>query len=82
MVKEMNILITLRAARVCSGYSKEAAAEHMLISTETICEYERDAGKMPLSAAIKILELYRFPLAAIYFGDETEFMENRKRGAH
>jgi DNA-binding XRE family transcriptional regulator len=74
---EKIVRITLRAARVCSGYSTEEAAICVNISPETLCEYERDAGKMPLNTANKLLRLYRFPSYIIHFGNESEFIKIR-----
>jgi DNA-binding XRE family transcriptional regulator len=71
-------IISLRSARVSSGYTVEEAAKCINISPKKLCGYERDAAEMPLSTAIKILELYRLPIDIIYFGNESEFIKNRK----
>jgi DNA-binding XRE family transcriptional regulator len=67
--------ITLRAARVSSGYTTEEAAKCINISPTKLCEYERDSGEMTLSTAIHILKLYRFSIDTIYFGNESEFIK-------
>jgi DNA-binding XRE family transcriptional regulator len=74
---EKNVRITLRAARVCSGYSTEEAAVSINISPETLCEYELDAGQMPLNTANRLLRLYRFPSHIIHFGNESDFIKIR-----
>jgi DNA-binding XRE family transcriptional regulator len=76
--EKTRVCITLRAARISSGYSAEEAAECVKISTETLDGYERDAGEMPLQMAIILLRMYRFPFSIIHFGNESEFIKSRR----
>jgi DNA-binding XRE family transcriptional regulator len=77
--EKTKVTISLRAARISSGYTSEESAKHLNISPETLCEYERDAGEMPVSMAIVILRLYGFHVDIIHFGRESEFVESRNR---
>ena len=79
MLEPELIQISLRAARITSGYTVEEAARHIKVSPETLCAFEQDAGDMPLSMAIEILNLYRVPVDVVYFGRESELNVKRDR---
>lgn len=80
METEINMhQISLRTARITSGYTVEEAAKWINISPETLSEYERDAGEIPLSTAIEILSLYRVPVDIVYFGNESELIRSKNR---
>jgi DNA-binding XRE family transcriptional regulator len=69
--------ISLRSARINSGYTAQEVAESLNISPKTLWKYERAAGEMPLRAAVKILSLYRISVDDVYFGGESEFIKSR-----
>lgn len=64
---EMDKMISIRAARLCLGLKTGDVAQKIEISCRKLLEYERNPGKLPLRTALKLLELYDFPIDAIQF---------------
>jgi DNA-binding XRE family transcriptional regulator len=64
--------ISLRAARITSGYSIKKAAIALGISPQRLYKYERNADDLPVSLAKKIIQLYSVPLQIIYFGEASK----------
>lgn len=77
MRNESKTKISLRAARVNSGYTIEEAANWVSISIEELFEYEKDAREMPFLTALEIIKLYRFPSDVIHFGIESDMFLER-----
>jgi DNA-binding XRE family transcriptional regulator len=72
--------ITLEAARVRAGYSLDEAAEKLGITRQTLRSYEADCSKAKAGVLMSAVELYRYPLDLIYFGDADDFAEKVRHG--
>ena len=59
--------ITLRDARISSGYTVEEAARLCGVTVEAYNAYENDAGIIPKNTACKIKKMYHISLDLIYF---------------
>lgn len=68
--------ITLAAARVNAGLTQEKAAKELLISKETLLNYEKGKTVPGWDMVHKIEELYGFPSDFIFFGEELRFKRN------
>ncbi|GGH83665.1 transcriptional regulator with XRE-family HTH domain [Pullulanibacillus pueri] len=65
--------ITLRAARVNSGYTLKEAAEKFGISPDTLSKYEKDSTNVPRTFFIKIEKVYNVSVENIFFGQQSDF---------
>lgn len=65
--------ITLRAARVNSGFTLLEAAESLGINKDTLSKYQKDSTDIPRSLILKIQKLYFVNADNIFFGIESDF---------
>ena len=69
----MTIKITLRAARVNSGYTLVKAASLFGINKDTLSKYEQDSTNVPRSFFSKVEDIYKIPIENIFFGKQSDF---------
>lgn len=67
----MMVQITLRDARILSGYTVEEAARICGVTTEAYNAYENDAGIIPKNTACKIKKMYHISLDLIYINSSV-----------
>ncbi len=60
--------ITLKAARINAGYSKEQAAELIDITSRTLSNYENGKTKPDIETAYIIASIYGLNINNIFFG--------------
>lgn len=72
-------LITLRAARVNSGYSQKEAAKLLGIHYQTLASLEKDSSQIPYAIIEKLESVYGVPADNIFFGFENEFIRIIRR---
>lgn len=78
----MKFQITMKAARVNSGYTQQEAAKLFGVHYQTLAAWEKDNSFMPANAIEKIPSVYHIPKDLIFFGRENEFIRlNRGRDA-
>ena len=75
------LLITLEAARVNSGYTLAEAAEKFGIHKDTLWNYEQDSTRVPRTFMIKVPEVYGLPVRNIFFGSNSEFFRTKNKGS-
>lgn len=63
--------ITLRAARINRGLTRELVASHVNKSVDTIRKYEADSSDIPRDLLVSLLDLYEVPDEHIFFGKES-----------
>lgn len=77
----MTLKITLRAARVNSGYTLIEAASLFGINKDTLSKYEQDSTNVPRSFFTKIESIYKIPIENIFFGKQSDFFRKFKNVA-
>jgi transcriptional regulator with XRE-family HTH domain len=65
--------ITLRAARVNRGLTRNEVAVITKKSVDTICKYECDSSNVPRDLLIQLIDIYQIPDEHIFFGKESSF---------
>ena len=65
--------IKLKAARINAEFSAKEVAEIVGKNHQTILSYEKDSTKIPMSLAIKLAEIYDYPIDFIFLGKTTEY---------
>ncbi|OBZ08249.1 hypothetical protein A7975_27245 [Bacillus sp. FJAT-26390] len=65
--------MTLRAARVNSGFTIKEVAEKTDKCFDTISKYEDDSTSIPQDLLVQLLQIYKIPFPYIFFGKESEF---------
>lgn len=75
------ITITLRAARINSGFKLKEVAVETGNCPETISKYENDSTRIPRDMLEKLVALYGVPEEYIFFGRESVFTERIRRNS-
>jgi len=70
------LCISIRAARVNSGYSVDDVSKRLNISKTILRRFEKNSGDMPITLAVYLHVLYKIPLDSIYFGKESDLFES------
>ena len=65
--------IKLKAARINAEFSAKEVAEKVGKNHQTILSYEKDSTEIPMSLAIKLAEIYDYPIDFIFLGKTTEY---------
>ena len=65
--------IKLKAARINAEFSAKEIAEIVGKNHQTILSYEKDSTEIPMSLAIKLAEIYDYPIDFIFLGKTTEY---------
>ena len=73
MDKKIELLMTMKAARINAGISKKRAAAVAGISKKKLTKYERNNGKIKLDTAANLADLYGVPLRNMFFGSLTYY---------
>lgn len=73
------MFITLRAARVNRGLTLKDVASLTGKSDMTILKYEKDSTDIPRDLMQKLLEIYDVRYDNIFFGKESDFIEQYKK---
>ena len=73
MDKKIELLMTMKAARINAGISKKRAAAVAGISKKKLTKYERNNGKIKLDTAANLADLYGVPLGNMFFGSLTYY---------
>lgn len=76
----MQFQFTLKAARICCGYSVKEVAKKCNVRPITITKYEEDPRDISFDLLTKLLDLYRVPADLIYFGTELECIMHNRAG--
>lgn len=63
----MEIKITLKAARVNAGLTIKEAAKALEVTAATLVNWEQGKTHPTMAKAVKISEVYNFPLDNIFF---------------
>ncbi|WP_256717649.1 helix-turn-helix transcriptional regulator [Paenibacillus sp. FSL R5-0636] len=63
--------ITLRAARINCGLTREEVAIRVNKSVDTIRKYESDSSDIPRDLLVALLTMYDVPDEHIFFGKES-----------
>lgn len=63
--------ITLEAARVNAHMLQKEAAQRLGISPETLRSYESGKTEISYQTAVKLAELYQFPIQYIFLPDRS-----------
>ncbi|MCU5498743.1 helix-turn-helix domain-containing protein [Bacillus wiedmannii] len=71
--------LTFRLARQRVGFSQEEAAIHANCSARTIRRIEEDSSKISNDMAHLLADIYCIDPYKLYYGSETEFIEQVKR---
>ncbi len=75
----MGVKLTLRAARVNSGFTLVESSKGLGINKDTLSKYERDSTDIPRSLILKIEDQYGVKSDDIFFGVESEFFRNKNK---
>ena len=67
--------IKLKAARINAEFSAKEVAEIVGKNHQTILSYEKDSTEIPMSLAIKLAEIYDYPIDFIFLGKTTEYKQ-------
>ncbi|GED53518.1 helix-turn-helix domain-containing protein [Brevibacillus borstelensis] len=59
--------ITLRDARILSGYTPNVAAKEAKVSVESLRRYEQNPGKTPIHIAVRLSNLYNISIDRLSF---------------
>ncbi|KZE79349.1 hypothetical protein AV654_17930 [Paenibacillus elgii] len=70
--------ISLRTARLLSGYTLKEAAAHAGISVSVLSEFEKKSWETTLNVAISLLELYQVSVDVVNFSEKSN---NLKRNS-
>ena len=73
MDKKIELLLTMKAARINAGISKKHAAAVAGSSKKKLTKYERNNGKIKLDTAANLADLYGVPLGNMFFGSLTYY---------
>ena len=65
--------IKLKAARINAEFSAKEIAGIVGKNHQTILSYEKDSTEIPMSLAIKLAEIYDYPIDFIFLGKTTEY---------
>jgi transcriptional regulator with XRE-family HTH domain len=65
--------ITLKAARINSGFTLKDVALETGKSVDTISKYESDSTHIPRDLMVALINLYQVPYELIFFGKESSF---------
>ena len=65
--------ITLRAARVNSGFTLIDSSKRLGVNKDTLSKYEKDSTDIPRSLLTKMTDQYHINANNIFFGNESEF---------
>lgn len=71
--------LTLKAVRYNSGLSRPEAAKYFDVHPATLMNYENNSSKVPRSFVVKLEKVYGIPLEYIFFGKETDFVEEKRK---
>lgn len=63
--------VTLRAARINCGLTREEVAAKACKSVDTIRKYETDSSDIPRDLLVVLLTMYEVPDEHIFFGKES-----------
>ena len=69
-VRDMNIGSMLKNARIRSGLTQERVAEELLVSRQTISNWENEKTYPDIMSVIKLSDLYEISLDELLKGDE------------
>ncbi|PJN50125.1 hypothetical protein PAEVO_51690 [Paenibacillus sp. GM2FR] len=67
--------ITLKMARINSGFSLDQAAEIAGVTKRTLKRWEQDSGKANLVSAVTLLRAYGTSMEHVRFGREEDVLE-------
>lgn len=74
------MILTLRATRLCYGYSLIQLANYLGISVGEVRKMEDDSSQISHTQIAKLEKLYNYSMDDIYIGPETEcILLNRNR---
>ncbi|MFT8406140.1 helix-turn-helix transcriptional regulator [Liquorilactobacillus nagelii] len=76
---QINIKLSLTAARVNSGYTLKEAAAMMGVHYQTLSSWEKDSTKLTFEEADKLSKLYHIPSGLIFFGNRNEFIRSLRK---
>jgi transcriptional regulator with XRE-family HTH domain len=77
--EEVEVQVTLRAARVNLGLTRKEAAQYLGVHYETLANYECNSTKIPVSVFKRAQDVYGVPSENFYLGKEKDFFEEKQK---